>query len=153
MDGTLFPASIAPWLGWMIFGIALAIAEIVVPGIFLIWIAIAAVLTGALVYLLPLATALQVLIFAGLCLLATYGGRRWYRDNPVESSDPLLNDRAARLVGRTVTVVDAIVDGEGRVRMDDGTWSATGPDAVVGARLIVIAAQGATLTVDWPAAA
>lgn len=148
--GNILPPDMAPWLGWMIFAVVLAIGEIVLPGIFLIWIAIAAAITGGAAFLLPLPLPAQILIFAVLCLLATWAGRRWYRDNPVESSDPLLNDRAARMVGRNVIVIEPIVDGEGRVRLDDGTWSAVGPDAPLGARMIVVAAHGATLTVDVP---
>ncbi len=147
----LIPATMAPWTGWMLFAVVLAIGEIILPGIFLIWIAIAAAITGGIAFLAPaLPLPVETLIFALLCLAATWGGRRWYRDNPVESSDPLLNDRAARLVGRQVTVVDPIVDGEGRVRLDDGTWNAVGPEASVGARMVVIAAQGTTLTVSFP---
>lgn len=148
--GGLLPPDLAPWTGWMIFAVVLAIGEIVLPGIFLIWIAIAAAITGGVAFLTPLSVPAQTLLFALLCLLATWGGRRWYRDNPVASSDPLLNDRAARLVGRSVTVVDPIVGGEGRVRLDDGTWNAIGSDAEIGTRLIVIAAEGTTLTVAPP---
>jgi len=141
----------APWVGWMVFAVLLAIGEIILPGIFLIWIAIGAAITGGIAYLAPIGVPLQMLVFALLCLIATWAGRRWYRDNPVASDDPLLNDRAARLVGRQVVVVEAITGGEGRVRLDDGTWNAVGPDAEVGARLVVVAASGATLTVGWPA--
>jgi membrane protein implicated in regulation of membrane protease activity len=151
MNG-LFSPDMAPWVGWMIFAVLLAIGEIILPGIFLIWIAIAAAITGAIAWLAPsLPLPAEVLIFAGLCIVATWGGRRWYRDNPVESSDPLLSDRGARLVGRAVTVTEPIVDGEGRVRIDDGTWTAVGPDAPMGTRMIVVAAHGATLTVNFTA--
>ncbi|MFT3967831.1 MAG: NfeD family protein [Sphingobium sp.] len=150
--GWLFPADLAPWIGWMIFAVLLAIGEIVLPGIFLIWIAIAAAVTGAVAWAAPLDLPVQILVFAVACLVATWGGRRWYRDNPVESSDPLLNDRAARLVGRQVVVVDPIIGGEGRVRIDDGTWTAVGPDAEAGERLVVLAVNGATLKVERPPA-
>lgn len=149
--GTLLSGDMAPWVGWMIFAVALAIGEIALPGIFLIWIAIAAAATGALAYALPtLGLPVEILAFALFSLVAAYGGKRWYRDNPVPSTDPLLNDRAARLVGRSVVVVDAITGGEGRVKLDDATWSAVGPDAPAGTRMIVVAASGATLTVALP---
>jgi membrane protein implicated in regulation of membrane protease activity len=150
MGNGLIPADIAPWVGWMVFAVLLAIGEIVLPGIFLIWIAIAAAITGGIAYATPLVLPMQILIFAILCIVAAWAGRRWYRDNPVVSADPLLNDRAARLVGRQVVVADAIVGGEGRVKIDDGTWNAVGPDAEAGARMVVVAAAGATLTVEWP---
>ena len=136
---------------WLGLAVLLGIGEMLTPGVFLIWVAAAAAVTGLFALLVPgLPITLQFLIFAGLCLLATWAGRRWYQKNPVVSQDPMLNDRASRLIGKPVTVVDAIRDGEGRVRIDDSTWSATGPDADVGARLVVISASGATVAVDWP---
>lgn len=138
-----------PWW-WLALAVLLGIGEILTPGVFLIWIATAAAITGAIAMLLPVPLALQFLIFAALCLASVWLGRRWYSDNPVASQDPMLNDRAMRLVGRSVVVVEPIVGGEGRVKLDDGTWTARGPDAPIGARLIVIAAEGAQLRVDWP---
>lgn len=150
--GDLLDGTIDPWLGWMILAVLLGLGELAVPGVFLVWIALAAAVTGAVAFVLPLPLAAQIVLFALLCLAAVYGGRRWYSANPVASTDPLLNDRAARLIGRDVTVVEAISGGEGRVRVDDGTWTANGPDAPVGARMTVLNASGATLTVGWPAA-
>ncbi|MGD9810385.1 MAG: NfeD family protein [Sphingobium sp.] len=140
-----------PWW-WLALAVLLAIGEIVTPGVFLIWIAAAAAITGAFAMLIPAPLAVQFVLFALLCLAAVWFGRRWYADNPVESQDPMLNDRSARLVGRPVTVVEPIVNGEGRVTVDDGTWSAVGPDAPVGVRLTVTGVSGSTLTVDWPVA-
>lgn len=151
MESWLFPGDLAPWAGWMVFAVLLAIGEIVLPGIFLIWIAIAAAITGGIAWAMPtLQLPVEILVFAGLCLIATWGGRRWYRDNPVSSDDPLLNDRGGRLLGRQVVVVEPIVGGEGRVRLDDGTWNAIGPDAETGERLLVTNVSGATLTVARP---
>ena len=67
--------------------------------------------------------------------------------NPVSSDDPLLNDRAARLIGETVEVVTAIENGEGRVKVGDSVWTARGPDAPAGARVEVVGAQGNCLNV------
>ena len=140
--------SLEPHWVWLIVAVALGIAELLVPGVFLIWLAAAAALTGlaALIFGLPL--AFQFATFALLAIAAVYIGRRWYANNPVESSDPLLNDRAARLIGETVVVVDAIRDGRGRVRIGDGVWPARGPDADAGARVKVTGADGACLHVE-----
>ena len=67
--------------------------EIFVPGVFLVWMAAAAAVTGLLVAFLPLALPFQLALFALLAMAAVYGGRRHYERNPVPSSDPLLNDR------------------------------------------------------------
>jgi membrane protein implicated in regulation of membrane protease activity len=75
-------------------------------------------------------------------------GRRWYKANPVESADPLLNDRAARLIGETVLVVEPIIGGEGRVKVGDGVWTARGPDSAAGVRVRIASVKGAVLHVE-----
>lgn len=133
---------------WLVFAALLGIAEVMIPGVFLIWIAIAAAITGLAALALPIGLPLQLLIFAALSIAAVWAGRRWYADHPVASTDPLLNDRTARLIGQTVIVVEPIVGGEGRVKVGDSVWTALGPDADVGARVRVIAAEGTALRVE-----
>jgi len=133
---------------WLVAGVVLAIAEILVPGFFMIWLAAAAIVTGLIAMLLPIAMPFQVLLFAALAVAAVYAGRRWFARNPIESADPKLNDRGARLVGETVTVVEAISNGRGRVKVGDGVWIAKGPDAAVGANVRVTGSDGSTLLVE-----
>lgn len=138
-----------PALLWLIAAVALGIAELVVPGVFLVFLAVAAAITGALALLFPdLPVAGQLLGFAGWSVVAVLIGRRWYHDFPVQSADPLLNDRIARLIGEVVTVVEPVSDHGGRVRVGDGEWPARGPDMPAGARVRIIGAKGATLHVE-----
>ncbi|HEV2746657.1 MAG TPA: NfeD family protein [Allosphingosinicella sp.] len=136
-----------PWI-WLIGAALLGIAELLMPGVFLIWLAAAAAVTGFAALLLGIPLAFQFALFALLAITAVYVGRRWYAANPVASSDPLLNDRTARLVGETVVVVGAIEDGIGRVRVGDSVWNARGPDAAAGARVRVTGSDGACLKVE-----
>ena len=136
---------------WLLVAAALGILEVFVPGIFLVWMAAAAAVTGILVAVTGIGLPFQLAIFALLAIAAVYGGRRHYERNPVESADPKLNDRTARLIGQTVTVVTAIEHGEGRVKVGDSVWSARGPDAPAGASVVIISADGTSLTVE-PAA-
>jgi inner membrane protein len=133
---------------WLVFAALLGMAEVVIPGVFLIWVALAAAVTGLIALLLPVSGSVQLLIFALLCLVSVWGGRRWYVANPVDSQDPLLNDRTARLVGEIVTVVEAIDNGRGRVKVGDGVWSCRGPDAPAGARVRVVGAEASVLKVE-----
>ncbi|MGN6357949.1 MAG: NfeD family protein [Novosphingobium sp.] len=133
---------------WLALGLALAVAEMAVPGFFLIWLAGAALVTGLLAWAVPLSLAWQIVIFAGLSLIAVFLGRRYLRANPVVSADPLLNDRGGRLVGETVVVTQAIDGGSGRVRQGDSEWLAKGPDAEPGTRMRVAGHQGTTLLVE-----
>ena len=133
---------------WLLAAAILAFVELAVPGIFSIWIAAAAAATGVAVLVFGIPIAFQLALFALLCIAAVYGGRRWYDRNPVDSSDPLLNDRTARLAGQVVTVVGAIENGEGRVKVGDSVWTARGPDAPEGAQVRITGADGQCLRVE-----
>ncbi len=135
------------WL-WLIGAAVLGIAELVAPGLFLIWLAAAAAVTGLAAMLIGVPLAFQFALFALLAIAAVYIGRHWYSANPVASSDPLLNDRTARLVGQTVVVVAPIENGLGRVRIGDSVWNCRGPNAEVGTRVRITGADGTCLRVE-----
>jgi hypothetical protein len=136
------------WL-WLIGGVVLLIAELIAPGFFLIFIGGAAILTGVVALLLGPAVALQLALFAILAFLAAQiGGRRAYASRYDYSSDPFLNDRAARLIGRIVVVVEAVDADSGRVRVGDSDWSARGGPAAVGERVRIVDIDGNCLKVE-----
>ena len=137
-----------PQWSWLVLGLVLAIAEMVVPGVFLIWFAAAALVVGLLSFVVPLGLPLQVVLFAVLSVVSVVASRRWLRGHPVESADPLLNQRGQQLVGRQVVVTHAIEGGTGRVRCGDTEWLAQGPDTEAGAKLTVTGSTGSTLIVD-----
>jgi len=137
-----------PHWWWLIGAALLGILELVVPGVFLIWLAAAAALTGFAALLLGLPLAFQFVLFALLAMGSVYVGRRIYAANPIDSSDPLLNDRAGRLVGESVLVIEAIENGSGRVKVGDSVWPARGPDAAVGTRVRVVGVDGSRLRVQ-----
>ena len=137
-----------PHWAWLILGLVLAAAEMLVPGVFLIWFAVAALLTGLLAWVLPIGLAAEVVLFVVLALASVLAGRRWLRHHPIDSPDPLLNRRGARMVGQQVVVTQAIEGGRGRVRCGDGEWLAQGPEAPVGARLTITGHDGAVLIVE-----
>jgi membrane protein implicated in regulation of membrane protease activity len=137
----------AHWV-WLGIAAALAIFELIVPGVFLIWIALAAAGTSVLALLTGIALPYQVMLFAILSMASVYTGRRWYAAHAVTSDDPLLNDRAARLVGTRVTVVAAIRGGEGRVRVGDSVWTCRGPDCGEGATVRITGCEGNCLRVE-----
>ena len=136
------------WL-WLIGGVVLLIAELVAPGFFLIFIGAAAIVTGFAALLLPIGLALQLALFAALAFVAArYGGRRAYSMRYDYSADPLLNDRAKRMLGRVVVATQPIDSHGGRVRVGDSEWSARGGPAAPGDRVRVIDVEGNCLKVE-----
>jgi len=134
---------------WLIAALALGMAELIIPGVFAIFLAIAAAVVGLAVLVMPaLPLAAQITAFAAWSIVTVLIGKRWYVDFPVASSDPQLNDRAARLIGATV-VVEAAIGGEGgRVRIGDGSWPARGPVAAVGTPMRVAAIRDGIVIVE-----
>jgi inner membrane protein len=142
---------LGPW-AWWVLGIVLLILEVLMPGVFLVWIGIAAIITGALSLLLweqALWTwQAQWLVFAVLSLAAALIGRRLISTRGQGSDQPHLNQRGQSLIGRTATLEQPIAEGRGRIRLDDTMWSVQGPDLPVGARVRVTASNGRDLTVE-----
>ena len=64
------------------------------------------------------------------------------------AQDETINARGSSLVGRTIVLDAPILNGRGRVRIDDGSWTVTGPDMVAGARVRVTAVNGTELAVE-----
>lgn len=137
----------AHWV-WLTLGLVLAGLEMLAPGVYLIWLALAAIAVGALTFALDLSLPIQVIDFVFLALILAFSARRFLRDRPIESADPLMNRRGARLVGATAVVVQAIEHGSGRVKLDDMEWIAHGPNVAVGERVRVSGSEGAILLVE-----
>lgn len=132
---------------WVILGIILLITEMIAPGAYLMFLGVAAIFTGLLGFALPLSLPLQLLIFALSSIASVYIAKRWFDVYPILSSAPLLNARIAQMIGQTVEVVVPIEGGEGRVKVGDSVWAASGPDASVGTRMKIVSAEGNQLTV------
>ena len=141
---------LGPW-SWWIVGLVFLGLEILVPGVFLLWVGLAAIVVGALSFLFWGADAwswqIQLLVFAVLAIASALIGRRISGANS-ESDQPMLNRRVEGLVGRTATLEEPIANGKGRIRLDDTTWIVQGPDMPAGAQVRITAAQAGGLTVE-----
>ena len=133
---------------WFGVGLLLMIAELAAPGVFLLWIGIAALSMGFVMLLVPTLGALpQSLVFAVLAVASILVYLRVVKPRERKSDQPLLNQRVAQMVGRTFVLEQPIANGVGKVRHNDALWSVQGPDAPVGARVVVVGSEGQTLQV------
>lgn len=134
---------------WFVLGLVLLIAEVLLPtGFFLIWIGAAALLVGALAWLAPaIGWEVQLVLFGVLCIASFFVWRRFSPGNPV-SDQPALNRRGHSYVGRTFTLSAPIVNGIGKLHVDDSQWRISGPDVESGAQVRVVAVDGTTLKVE-----
>lgn len=136
-----------PW-AWIIAGAVLFALELAVPGAFMMWLGLAAVLVGVITLLIDWSWQLQCVAFAVFALASVPLWRRFARKVEPESESPLLNRRTVAMVGQTFTLEKPIVDGVGTVRIGDTIWRVNGPDGPAGSRVKVVRADGANLIVE-----
>lgn len=126
---------------WMVLGFLLLVLELLSPGVFFLWIGIAALITGAVSLAIWDTSAwiwqVQVIVFLVLSLVSAYVGRQIMASRGDRSDQPLLNRRAQQLVGRVATLAEPIDNGRGRLQLDDTVWRVSGPDLPAGARVRV----------------
>ena len=133
---------------WWILGLVLIIAEMLAPGTFMLWLGMAALTTGLMVWLFPaIGWQWQVLLFAVLTIVSIVFWWSYFRHRPVRSEDPLLNRRGHQYVGRVFTLEAPIVNGQGKIRVDDSFWKIVGTDCPAGTRVKVTGVEGVILKV------
>ena len=138
-----------PAWDWVIVGVILSTLEMAAPGVFLIWLGLAAIVVGAVNFVWPLAWEANGIIFAVLAILLVIVGKKLSRVNDHdEATVQKLNQRNKALIGRITTLNEPITGGEGKVRFDDAIWAAKGPDLPAGVKVKVVAVDGKVLSVE-----
>ncbi|MEW8028859.1 MAG: NfeD family protein [Candidatus Thiodiazotropha sp.] len=134
---------------WLILAVVLMILEVFSPGAFLLWLGLAAGTVGLLLLLIPEITwQIQILLFALLSVAIIVLVRAFLQRRPIETDQPHLNRRGEQYLDRTFTLQEPIVNGEGRIHVDDTTWKITGEDCPAGTRIRISGVQGVVLQVS-----
>ena len=149
MDALIDLHAAQPYWIWLAIGVILLAVEAAFSTEWLLWPAVAAGVVAVVTALgLPLGPLGEVALFAALTVVATLLSRRLIqRVNPSDSPD--INARDSRLVGQRAQVVQAFVDGRGRVFVSGAEWVAeiAGAAPPPGESVIVEAVEGSKLKV------
>ena len=139
----------AAWL-WLVAGILLCACETFAPGVFLLWLGLAAMATGLFAFIMPLSFEWSLIVFGLLAVAMLLTGRRVYGSRVGRDEDrPFLNRRAEALIGHTFRLDQPIEAGLGRVRINDTVWRVAGPDLPLGTMVKVVAVvEGVLLRVE-----
>jgi len=136
------------WHWWILSGILL-ILELTSPIFFFLWIGIAAAAVGFLLLLLPwISLEVQLVSFGVMSVAAVFAWRKYRETHPPESEQPLLNQRGLQYNNRVFTLEEPIINGVGKVVVDDSTWRVKGPDLPTGTRVRVIGVDGTVFIVE-----
>ena len=134
---------------WLILAVVLIILEILIPGAYFLWMGISALVVGAAMFVFPQMPILsQVLTFATLSIITVMMYRSYRKKNPIVTDEPALNRRGEKYIGQSFTLKEPIVNGEGKIQVDDSTWKIKGFDIDAGETVRVVAAEGTTLIVE-----
>ncbi len=135
------------WFWWIIAAVLL-IGEMVAPGFFLLWLAAAAALTAFIDLATNLSWQGEIATFAALSLalvLITWRivSAQWHP----KSDQPNLNKRLHGFVGQTFVLEQSILNGRGKLRIQDALWEVEGPDMPSGTRVTITGVNAMQLTV------
>lgn len=134
---------------WLIIAVALIILEILIPGAYFLWMGIsAAVVAGAMFVFPQMPILVQILIYAVLSVITVVMYKSYRKKNPLVTDEPALNRRGEQYIGRSFTLKEPIVNGEGKIIVDDTTWKVAGMDMLAGMTVRVVAVEGSTLKVE-----
>ncbi|MBF0454926.1 MAG: NfeD family protein [Magnetococcales bacterium] len=134
---------------WWIIGVALVILEILAPAFFFLWLGVSAGLVGLILLVYPeLLWKGQLLTFTLLSVASIYLSRAYLKKNPTPTDRPTLNRRGSQYLGRTFTLTTPIIDGVGRLQVDDSSWKIIGLDRPAGEQVKVVKIEGTALIVE-----
>jgi len=134
---------------WGIIAVVLIIMEVFAPGAFMIWLGIAAATVSVVMLLVPdVSWQTQFIIFAVISVGSIYAWRSYASKHPATSDQPTLNMRGEQYVDRTFTLDEPVVNGQGKIKVDDSTWKIEGEDCESGTKVRVTGVDGVVLKVE-----
>lgn len=111
------------YLFWFTFGVILIALEMIIPGIFILWFGIGALLTGLLVLLFGGLSAKFIIgIFAVLSFISVLIGRNLMKKR--QSIKTGINDTDSKFIGKIVKAYGKFENGIGKVYVGDTIWQA-----------------------------
>ena len=134
---------------WWIAAALLIILEAMAPGAVFLWLGISSAIVGSIAWIYPaMGWKLEASLFAVLSVVSVVVWRRFMKSHPQETDHPSLNERSKEMVGQELSLMDAIENGPGRVKIGDSVWLVEGPDLAKGTRVRVNSVNGSSLTVE-----
>lgn len=134
---------------WLILAVILIILEVFAPGAFFLWMGVAAAVVGGILWAMPdISWESQLLIFAIISVVSIALWRIRLNRHPTASEGSNLDSRTDQYIGRVFTLVEPIVDGYGKIHVDDSYWQVSGTDCEKGAKVRVTSTNGLTLKVE-----
>ncbi len=134
---------------WLVLGVIFVILEVLSPGVFFVWMGVSAGVVALMVAVIPgMSWEYQILAFAVFSVISIVAWHQHLKKHPTKTDQPRLNRRGEQYVDRVFTIDTPIVNGQGKIRVDDSTWKITGEDCPQGTKVRVTGVDGVVLRVE-----
>ena len=134
---------------WFVLTVIFLVIEVVVPAFFFLWMSVASLITGIIVWIAPsLSNDVQIVIFSVLAIMAIIAWWLWGKRLKIQSDQPLLNQRGSQYIGRTFNLYEPIENGQGKIKVDDSIWKVHGEDCNINTKVKVVACRGTVFDVE-----
>jgi len=135
---------------WLVLGLIFLIIELTTGTVVLLWLSAACVGVAAILMISPDTIWQYQLAWYVFFVIDTIIIWKIYR-KVMPSQETLaphkLNRRSEQYVGRVFSLSEPIINGVGKIRVDDSTWRVSGEDCSLETKVEVIAAEGMILKV------
>ena len=136
------------WHWWILAGLLL-ILELTAPAFFFLWLGIAAAAVGLILMAFPnISLETQLVLFGIASVVAIVAWKKYREARPASTDQPNLNKRGHQYIGRVFTLSHPIINGVGKVTVDDSTWKVKGPDLAAGTSIRVTDIEGVIFKVE-----
>lgn len=136
---------------WWVLAVVFLVLEMLATAYFFLWLGAAAGVVGFLLLMVPdMSWHMQWGIWAVLSAVSvtiSYWQRK-KKSPPQKEEGLVLNQRGQQYIGRSFTLADPVVNGQGKIKVDDTTWKIEAEeDFKAGAKVKVTAVDGTVLIV------
>ena len=123
---------------WFVLGCVLLVLELFTPGVYLLWIGLAALTTATLTYFFAMSLTAQILLFALLGFIFLGIGVTLFRTPASERYTSHVNQRAESLIGTILTLEEDIVEPRLMYKKYDTHWVIQCPPGLRKGQKIII---------------
>ncbi|MCF6288980.1 MAG: NfeD family protein [Proteobacteria bacterium] len=139
---------LTPW-HWLTAAVILIVIEMLIGSYFLLWVGFAAAATALFQWAFGIGWQAQMIVFFLLSIASVFAWHVYTKNNPVVDPLPHLNKRGSQHIGRTFNLSHAIINGVGKINVNDSSWKVEGQhDLAEGAKVKVVGIKGNILKVE-----
>jgi len=142
-----FLIGLSPW-HWLSAAVLLLVIDMLIGSYYLLWVSFAAFLVALLQWAFGFGWEAQMVVFTVTSVLSVIAWYVYDKKRDKTKPRPTLNKRGHQYIGRTFQLSDAIINGVGKIKVDDSSWKVKGEDAPINTPVKVIDIDGTVLIVE-----